>query len=64
MKAAKKKVEEEWKAKVLVENPYIKTTLCMNKNSQLDKIKVRKITREYFNNIFRVSGTEKLRRKD
>jgi len=39
LKEAKKKVEEEWKSKLIVENPYFYTSLCMNKSSQLDKIK-------------------------
>ena len=40
MKEAKKKVEEEWKAQMVVDNPYFYTSTCVGKNSQLDKIKV------------------------
>lgn len=40
LKEAKQKAEEEWKAKMKVDNPYFKTSLCMDRNSQLDKIKV------------------------
>jgi len=39
LKEAKKAAEEEWKSKVIVDNAYFYTSLCTDKNSQLDKIK-------------------------
>jgi len=36
---AKKRVEEDWKKKLIVDNAYFYTSTCVGKNSQLDKIK-------------------------
>lgn len=40
IREAKKKAEEDWKSRLIVNNPYFYTSLCMDRNSQLDKIKV------------------------
>ena len=48
---AKKKAEEEWKSKLVVDNPYFYTSLCMNRNSQLDKIKVKLHLRYSLNSL-------------
>lgn len=45
---AKKRAEEEWKSRLIVENPYFYTSLCMNRSSQLDKIKVKFCLRKSF----------------
>jgi len=39
LREAKNKAEEDWKTKMKVDNPYFYTSLCMTRNSQLDKIK-------------------------
>jgi len=40
LREAKKKVDEAWKAKQVVDNQYFYTSLSVGRNSQLDKIKV------------------------
>ena len=38
---AKKKVEDEWKKKMVVDKPYFYTSTSVSKDSQLDRIKVK-----------------------
>jgi len=62
LREARKKVDEAWKAKLVVDNAYFYTSLSVGRNSQLDKIKVN-LRIELLSLIFsnRTSEKERLR---